>query len=88
MYKCEKTDTQDLQNSRWALSYQGDQKVHVVDEGDKVWTGMKRLVFISRRCVFIDVDNTILHASNIADVWKETFSAERILTSLRRRSKH
>ncbi len=76
----------DFVNIRWALSNQGDEEVHVVYEGDKIWTGVvQRLVFISRCCIFVDIDNTIPHASDVAEARWEVLCAERILTRLRRR---
>jgi len=75
-------------HARWALRDQGDEEVHVIDESGKFWTGVvQRLVFISRCLVFVDKDNTILHASNVAKVRWEVLSAERILASLGRRGK-
>lgn len=61
-----------LNDSRWALCNESDEEVHVVDEGVIVRAGhVFGLMFVSSCSVIVHIDDTILHASNIAQIlWK------------------
>lgn len=56
-------------DSRWALCNEGDEEVHVVDEGVIVGAGhVFGLMFVSSCSIIVHIDKTLLHASNIAQI--------------------
>lgn len=72
-----------LWNSRWALSNEGNEEVHVVDEGFIVGAGQVfGLVLVCGSGVVVHVDEAIFHARDVAQVLLQVLGFEGILAVL------
>lgn len=72
-----------LRHSRWALSNESNEEVHVVDEGVVVRTGQVfGLVLVCGGGVIVHVDEAILHARDVAQVLLQVLGFEGVLAVL------
>lgn len=78
-----------LWNSRWALSNEGNEEVHVVDEGVVVGAGQVfGLVLVCSGGVIVHVDEAFLHARDVAQVLLQVLGFEGVLAVLWRWGEH
>lgn len=72
-----------LWNSRWALSNESNEKVHVVNEGVVVRAGQVfGLVLVCGGGVIVHVDEAVLHARDVAQVLWQVLGVEGVLAVL------
>lgn len=73
-------------DSRWALCNESNEEVHVVDEGVVVGAGqVLGLMFVSSRSVVVNIDETLLHTSNIFQILWQGLGIEGVFPILWRR---
>lgn len=72
-----------LWNSRWTLSNESNEEVHVVDEGFVVGAGQVfGLVLVCGGGVIVHVDEAVLHARDVAQVLLQVLGFEGVLAVL------
>lgn len=72
-----------LWNSRWPLSNEGNEEVHVVNEGVVVGAGQVfGLVLVCGSGVVVHVDEAIFHARDVAQALLQVLGVEGILAIL------
>lgn len=78
-----------LWNSRWTLSNEGNEEVHVVDEGVVVGAGQVfGLVLVCGSGVVVHVDEAIFHPGDVAQVLLQVLGVKGVLAVLWRWSEH
>ena len=75
-----------LKDSRWALCNEGNEEVHVIDEGVVVGAGQVfGLMFVSSCLVIVHIDDTILHTSNVSQILWQVLCVKGVFPVLWRR---
>lgn len=80
---------QDQSDSRGALCNQGNEEVHVIDEGVVIRPGqVLGLVFVGGLLVIVNIDEPLVHPGHIAKVLRQRFETEGVLILLGWGCKH